>query len=152
MNEQIKHKWLPSEPTQEMLDAERFASSLSYESHEVQAVEVYKAIWQAVPAVEKEPVAFMADDEDHGTRLCKREIIAECWGIPYVPLYTHPQPKQSEQVELKREPLSEREINKLEMESYQLLFEKWNGRAPELVDHFKAFARAIEKAHGIGVE
>jgi hypothetical protein len=54
MNEQIKHKWLPSEPTQEMLDAERFASSLAYESHEVQAVEVYKAMWQAAPEVEGE--------------------------------------------------------------------------------------------------
>ena len=52
MNEQIKYRLLPSEPTPAMLEAEQFASSLAYESHEVQAVEVYRATWQAAPEVE----------------------------------------------------------------------------------------------------
>ena len=82
------HKLLPSEPTQEMLDAERFASSLAYESHEVQAVEVYKAMWQAAPEVE---------------------------------------------------PLSEDELDKLIDDSIV------NGT-------IRSLCRAIEKAHGIGVE
>ena len=56
-----KHKWLPEQPTQEMLDAERFASSLAYESHEVQAVEVYKAMWQAALAVEPLSEDFVID-------------------------------------------------------------------------------------------
>ena len=47
-----QYKWLPSEPTEAMLEAEQFASSLAYESHEVQAVEVYKAMWQAAPKPE----------------------------------------------------------------------------------------------------
>jgi hypothetical protein len=51
MNTQT-HKWLPSEPTPAMLEAEQFASSLAYESHEVQAVEVYKSMWQAAPTLE----------------------------------------------------------------------------------------------------
>jgi hypothetical protein len=48
------HKWLPSEPTPAMLEAEQFASSLVYESHEVQAIEVYKAVWQAAPVAEQQ--------------------------------------------------------------------------------------------------
>ena len=138
MNEQVKYKWLPSEPTPAMLEAEQFASSLAYESHEFQAIEVYKAMWQAAPAVEQEPVGKIV--------LHDCSYIGELFNsndnhVEGTPLYTHP---------LKREPLSEREINELEMKSYQLLFDKWNGRAPDLVDHFRAFARAIEKAHGIG--
>ena len=54
MNEPIKHKWLPSEPTEAMLEVEQFASSLAYESHEVQAIEVYKAMWKAAPEIEGE--------------------------------------------------------------------------------------------------
>jgi hypothetical protein len=79
------HKWLPSEPTQEMLDAERFASSLAYESHEVQAVEVYQAMWQAAPEVEQEPVAWK--DLTYGN------LHHQDFGNS-IPLYTRPQPKR----------------------------------------------------------
>jgi hypothetical protein len=124
MNEQTKHKWLPSEPTQEMLDAERFASSLAYESHEVQAVKVYKAMWQAAPEIEQEPVITK---RDNGLTL----------GVAYDSLptgtrfYTHPQPC---------EPLSEDVIGEL------------IDKLPYGSDYFMEFARMVEKAHGIGVE
>jgi hypothetical protein len=89
-----------------------------------------EAAMKAAPAVEQEPVGFIGEDPDHGTRMCKREIIAECWLIPYLPLYTHPQPK--------REPLSESEIKQIFEQSIGLMY--WD------------FAKAIEKAHGIGAE
>ena len=119
-----QYKWLPEHPTQEMINEVNNVNFFAsiYIPDDALA-DLYKVMWRSAPAVSQKPVAILGHD---------------------VPLYTRPQPK--------REPLSEREINKLEMESYQLLFEKWNGRAPELVDHFKAFARAIEKAHGIGVD
>jgi predicted CoA-binding protein len=90
-----QYKWMPSEPTQEMLDAERFASSLAYESHEVQAVEVYKAMWQAAPTCE---------------------------------------PLSSEEI-----------VNIMRKESH---LDETVEQAITLIK----FARAIEKAHGIGVE
>ena len=91
MNEPIKHKWLPSEPTIVMLEVEQFASSLAYESHEVQAVEVYKAMWEAVP---------------------------------------------------EREPLSDSEL--------LVLLKNIDSETNRLPTGFKLFAKAIEKAHGIG--
>jgi hypothetical protein len=78
----------------------------------------------------QEPVAYIGEDPDHGTRISKRKAIAECWGIPYEPLYKHPQPK--------REPLSEDELGKI----FNRCFDK----------DYTVFARSIEKAHGIGVE
>ena len=139
------HKWLPSEPTNEML-ANAIRNSEGIYPAFVFAAD-YKAMWDAAPVVEQEPVAFMADDEDHGTRLCKREVVAECWGIPYVPLYTHPQPKRNSHCDAgemcikcpdDRTPLSKDEIirivNELDLEKYDYL----------------CVARAIEKAHGIG--
>ena len=52
-----EYKLLPSEPTPAMLEAAQFASSLAYESPDVEAVEVYIAMWKAAPKVEQEPVS-----------------------------------------------------------------------------------------------
>jgi hypothetical protein len=130
-----QYKWLPSEPTPAMLEAEQFASSLAYESHEVQAVEVYKAIWQAAPEVEQKPVMYvekglicytsLADDQSYLMSV----DVSYLWehGFPEgTKFYTHPQPK--------REPLSNRQI-------IEMVF-----NYPDYVD----LARAIEQAHGIG--
>ena len=93
---------------------------------------------KAAAEVEQEPAGFLGEDQDHGsTRICKHEVIADCWGIPYVPLYTHPQPK--------REPLNFEKINEI-----------WESREfvndGKLTINITTFVRLIEKAHGIGFE
>jgi hypothetical protein len=93
MSEQT-HKWLPSEPTPAMLEAEQFASSLAYESHEVQVIEVYKTMWQAAGAAKREPLSIDT-------------VMSIVGSMPWEELYTEE--------------------------------DEWN-----------YFARAIEKAHGIG--
>jgi hypothetical protein len=168
-----QYKMLPSEPTQEMLEAEQFASSLAYESHEIQAVEVYKAMWQAAPEVEpvqtleeleqeiyentqafiphnvmqwmlkryrnhtpevqQEPVESQFYDEGNDkwysfmSEEHKRATIEA--GYKVRDLYSHQQPK--------REPLSEDEIMRIV-----------NAHEGDTI----GVVRAIEQAHGIGVE
>jgi hypothetical protein len=94
MNEQIKHKWLPSKPTQEMLEAEQFASSLAYESSEVEAVEVYKTMWQAAPEVEQEPVAFIDMKMFPPIRFPEGQLRCDVEHLDGLALYTHQQPKR----------------------------------------------------------
>ena len=87
------------------------------------------------PDVEQEPVAFIGESPENQTRLTKYKDIAESWGFSYKSLYTHPQPK--------REPLS----------AYMIIdFLRKNESFDEVFDDGTAvkFARAIEKAHGIG--
>jgi hypothetical protein len=123
------HKWLPSEPTPAMLEAEQFASSLVYESHEVQAIEVYKAMWQAATEREQEHVITK---NDNGLTLSV--------DFDFLPVgtkfYTNPQ---------LREPLSIDTVMSIvgSMPWEELYTEE---------DEWNCFARAIEKAHGIGVE
>jgi hypothetical protein len=84
-----------------------------------------EAAMQAAPAVEQEPV--------HGVVLRdKNPTLVRDKGIKKndIRLYTHPQPKH--------EPLSESEIKQIFEQSIGLKY--WD------------FARAIEKAHGIGTE
>ncbi len=126
-----QYKWLPSEPTQSMLEAEQFASSHTYESAEVEAVEVYKAMWQAAPAIEQEPVAFIDMKNFPPIRFPDGQLRCDIEHLDGLELYTNPQPK--------REPLSESEIR-------QLL--KQRDEEMHIVD----FIRYIEKAHGIGTE
>lgn len=116
-----QYKWLPSEPTKEMTMA-WCANCHAWD------LDAYKAMWQAAPVVEQEPVAYIAV-RDFGIDITHIETIAIMWGVPYKPLYTHQQPK--------REPLSEYRI-----------WELWDSR--EVNINVINLARAIEKAHGIG--
>jgi hypothetical protein len=126
-----KHKWLPSEPKVEMIEAGMFQMP---EANTDIVEAIYDAMWQAAPEVEQEPVGYIYRQSDID-RLNEigviNTLIVTTPDTGYkVPLYTHPQPK--------REPLSEDEIRRL-----------WkNGTNVETIVEF---ARLIEKAHGIGV-
>jgi ribosome biogenesis protein Nip4 len=117
-----------------MLEAEQFASSLAYESSEVEAVEVYKAMWQAAPEVEQEPVAFIDMKMFPPIRFADGQLRCDIENLDGLALYTHPQPK--------REPLSEEERKSL-----------WKSLSDmdEGID-FNSIVTGVEKALGIGVE
>jgi hypothetical protein len=95
-----------------------------------------EAAMQAAPAVEQEPVGYVLTrrlDEMDGIIDCdctfiKKKLMGTTDNL--TPLYTHPQPK--------RKPLSESEIKQIFEQSIGLKY--WD------------FAKAIEKAHGIGEE
>ena len=128
------YKWLPSEPTDEMLAAFFEVAGEycipAFTSDKV--LEAFAAYWQAAPKVEQEPVGY-ADAESITYLLEGGDsgilIVPEPTDTRDTPLYTHPP---------KREPLSEdyiKEIlNELPYSGYDL---------------YVGFARAIEKAHGI---
>jgi hypothetical protein len=124
------YKWLPEQPTDEMVDTAM--SSLPLSIPEVQVKQIYSLLWKAAPAVEQEPVGY-ADAESITYLLEGGDsgilIVPEPTDTRDTPLYTHPP---------KREPLSEdciKEIlNELPYSGYDL---------------YVGFARAIEKAHGI---
>jgi hypothetical protein len=112
---------------------------------------IYKAIWEAAPDVEQEPVGYelrirmLPDgDFDSWTRcnkksyeFCKENPTEGTWEYEVRALYTNPQPK--------REPLSDDELNSLRQRD--------NGKLNFVtLREFREVARAIEKAHGIGVE
>jgi hypothetical protein len=124
-----------------MLATERFATSLAYESHEVQAVEVYKAMWQAALSVAQEPVESQFYDESTG-KWCnfineqhRQNTIKD--GYKVRDLYTHPHPKC--------EPLDDGMVLQMCRNSTTT-----NHEGIEICNPYK-FADMIEKAHGIGV-
>jgi hypothetical protein len=94
MSEQIKHKWLPSEPTQEMLEAVGSLSTLltNCDSRYGAYKTIYNAMWQAAPAVGQEPIAYLGLED-----ACDpAELAFDKGDLPHsfvTPLYTHPQPK-----------------------------------------------------------
>lgn len=119
-----QYKWLPSEPTEEML----FALYGMYKTLE----ERYLAAWEAAPVVNQEPYAY-ATLWDDGEWSAVQDI--EQNAIKQVPLYTHSQPK--------RKPLSEDEL--------LVLLKNIDSSTKRLPIGFKLFARAVEKAQGVGV-
>lgn len=89
------------------------------------------------PVVEQEPVAWMWSSGGNKSSLTfggPNSNTPKDWDVQ--PLYTHPQPLQ---------PLTDEEIGKLAGHGY-------NGFAQQALYDFRAFARAIERAHGIGGE
>ena len=86
----------------------------------------FDSIVPSKPEVEKKPVAFISQFKNGN-----KHYSEVAFDDDSIPLFTHPQPK--------REPLSESEI-------FNVLDKNQNSS-----DWIK-FARAIEKAHGIGVE
>jgi hypothetical protein len=79
------HKWLPEQPTQEMINEVNnvnFFASIYIPDDAL--ADLYKVMWQAAPSVSQKPVAILGHD---------------------VPLYTHAHPKC--------EPLSNEEVQNL---------------------------------------
>jgi hypothetical protein len=129
------HKWLPSEPTQEMVEA---LSDVAASNWLIKTV--YKAMWQAAPEVEQEPVAWRrylynrwGDKTDYNYSTMKPSS-----GVDLVALYTHPQPK--------RESLSDAELSGL----YKSL--PLDTREDVCSYSFNKGFRQAEQAHGIGAE
>jgi hypothetical protein len=125
-----QYKWIPSEPTIEMLDA-------VFALEEPNTLREYEAMWQAAPEVEQKPVMYvekglicytsLADDQSYLMSV----DVSYLWNHRFpegTKFYTHPQ---------LREPLSENELDKLIDDSIV------NGT-------IRSLCRAIEKAHGIG--
>ena len=139
MDEQTKHKWLPSEPTDDIL---KNLIGAGYSAED--AALVYDHVFKAAPVVEQEPVLFAYISEGH-----VRSISDVEHSDRFVPLYTHPQPKQSEQSldMVKREPLSYEYIVEIANSTYIN-----NALIRRNVSNEMMFGivRAIEKAHGIG--
>jgi hypothetical protein len=80
------YKWLPSEPTDEMLDAAM--SSLPLSMPEIQVKQIYSLLWKAAPEVEQDPVAIVRRYRD-GTVVAEIRDKSMEEGVK---LYTHPQP------------------------------------------------------------
>lgn len=129
-----KHKWLPSEPKVEMIEAGMFQMP---EANTDIVEAIYDAMWQAAPEVEQEPVGYIYPSSYE--KALRNESSCKMFVVPVtnldtgdessVHLYTTPPT---------REPLSEDEIRRL-----------WkNGTNVETIVEF---ARLIEQAHGIGV-
>jgi hypothetical protein len=143
MNEQVRHKLLPSEPEPEMIKA---ASQILFS--DADAIETMYvrdsliAAWKAAPAVDQEPVGYWNGKETvfFSHELAGYKQPSDC----FIPLYTNTQPNQSEQSldMVKREPLSDAEAYRLMVKGCSL------GDTIDLM----AFIRLVEQAHGIGVE
>jgi hypothetical protein len=174
-----QYKWLPSEPTQEMIN------SLSSDLAKGIFMATYPTAWKAAPEVEQEPVMYvekglicytsLADDQSYLMSV----DVSYLWNHRFpegTKFYTHPQPdqtalinqltdelnkteaervkwrvmaltsqpKHSEQVELKREPLSVEQLNDI-WEANEVFDD-----TGKVTVNISAFVRAIEKAHGIG--
>ena len=133
------HKWLPEQPTDEIIEA-------WFSNHEKGFEKAYKAMRQAAPEVEQEPVGYWNGKETvfFSHELAGYKLPSDC----FIPLYTHPQPKQSEQSldMVKRELLSDKELSELYL-SLPL-----STREDVCSYSFKKGFRQAEKADGIGVD
>lgn len=142
-----EYKFMPEKPNTPEL-VKLFDRLLSYADFDPEGV--YKLIYDHLPKIEQKPVAWSVFDKrtkkhyytneskytaQHYANEHSHREADNTPSMVVVPLYTHPQPTAVEQVELKHEPLS-----------YDELMRIVDGRE----SYFK-IARAIEKAHGIGV-
>ena len=147
-----QYKWLPEQPTTEMVN--RVFNKLGKEVDKEFFILMWKMMWQSAAEVEQEPVTYMLHVYGENVYTAHPEDFSDKAVV--TPLYTHPQPKQSEQVELKREPLSEEEIFNLFTQQNFTAYKIHDGTdhndAVAVDRAFIDFARAIEKFHGIGVE
>ena len=123
-----QYKWLPEQPTEEMMIAETEQSYSRWSKYEI-----YRSMWKSAPEVKQEPVGYVQtrrieemDDVDINCVCMKNKPKSAV----VTALYAHPQPK--------REPLNAHEIK-------QLLKRDDGLNVTDLV-------RAVEKAHGIGGE
>ena len=84
-----QYKWLPSEPTDEMVNAMWFNGCQVTDKRLLLA---YKAMWRAAPEVEQEPAVYLVWHNGGFTYTKHPEEITDAYEI--LPLYTHQQPKQ----------------------------------------------------------
>jgi hypothetical protein len=139
-------KWLPEQPTDEMVDAAM--SSLPLSMPEIQVKQIYSLLWKASPEVEQDPVGY-ADAESITYLLEGGDSGILIVPVPTdtrdTPLYTHPP---------QRKPLSEEEIFNLFTQQNFTAYKIHDGTdhndAVAVDRAFIDFVRAIEKAHGIG--
>jgi hypothetical protein len=96
-----KFKWLPSEPTDEMVDAAM--SSLSLSMPEIQVKQIYSLLWKTAPEVEQEPVGLFGCRDGEYRHILEPDDAGDYEEL--VELYTHPQPK--------REPVTDKQISDL---------------------------------------
>jgi len=105
------HKWLPSQPTNEMVNA---ANSINLAGEWVRPSlgDIYKAMWKSAPEVEQEPVAFIDMKMFPPIRFPDRQLRCDVEHLDGHGLYARTQSNQSEQSldMVKRKPLSEKEI------------------------------------------
>ena len=123
-----QYKWLPEQPTDEMMIAETESSYSRWSKYDI-----YSSMWKSAPEVNQEPAAIVRRYRD-GT------VVAEIRDNNMdegTELYTHPP---------KRESLSEEEVLSL-----ALKYTSENHEGFPIFDCY-GFASEIEKAHGIGVE
>jgi hypothetical protein len=95
MNEPIKYKWLPSEPTDEMFSI----ACKTYDEHSVmdyvepEAMQAaLNAYWKSAPEVEREPVGEVISTYEGGSPLVELKNFKKL--EKGTKLYTHPQPKR----------------------------------------------------------
>jgi hypothetical protein len=125
------YKWLPFTLTKEMTES---VKEFRYTCYDTTPEEVYTAMWKAAPEIVQTPDAYISERTGYGTKMSKSVDIAESWGVPYEPLYKHPQQRHK--------PLNEDEADALIDEALNLdNLKGWSMR----------FVRLVEKAHGIGV-
>jgi hypothetical protein len=97
-----QYKWLPKEPTDEMLSAARDEFKLGTKPISADLYSALIAAWQAVSEIEQGPVAYLVTIKRHD-RLDARLVyklddlvLNEATKIvSYEPLYTHPQADQT---------------------------------------------------------
>ena len=134
-------KLVPVEPTRDMLTAWIKAVVVSNTT----APALYRAMLTAAPqppVVEQVPVAWAIFVDSGNARMWSTfqphiQKFADAEGLSVTPLYTHPQPRQ---------PLTEEQIGEIGSKC-----EKFAKDGSEWFDRWM-FARAIERAHGIGGE
>jgi hypothetical protein len=93
MSEQT-HKWLPSEPTDEMVEAANYAFANVQDMGELDFEDMKKVICaaiQAAPAVEQEPVGLFGCRDDEYRHILEPDDAGDYEEL--VELYTNPQPK-----------------------------------------------------------
>jgi hypothetical protein len=120
------HKWLPSEPTEEMTKA-WCANCHAWD------LSAYKAMWQAAaPSVEQEPVAYLVSNPSGRivveSKRQAEKLASEYGDGTYTPLYAHP----------KRKPLSREEKLKIINDAFS-----------DIGSYEMSIIKAVEKAHCI---
>ena len=135
-----KYKWLPEQPTDEMVNAIMDSWLLSMPENQLR--QIYSVLWRTAPEVEQEPSFYRVKLKDSNGVIhiqdCDFPPTAEDYDgevLSVTPLYTHPQPKQKS--------LSDEVLTALWSRNTDIACTKHG---------FIMLSRVIEDAHGIGVE
>jgi hypothetical protein len=170
------YKWLPSEPTDEMVNIAM--TSLPLSMPEVQVKQIYSLLWKAAPEVEQKPFGYAYQNGNNF--VFSQHHFSDTKNTTLIPLYTTPQHEQESVKltavdDLMTRVSSTSPVLRLpdEVMSSEALFEfitnthppkreplsidtvmsivgaiDWND-LPTAEDEWAYFTREIEKAHGI---